>query len=849
MPKIYAAKDPGVTRREMDHMALSRKLAGECVVLLENDGALPLGEAGRIALYGNGARQTVRGGTGSGDVNTRSDITVEQGLERAGFQIATKAWLDRQDAACQQARQDYTAWISAYAKEHGMTEFLVTFSHPFQVIAPVEIPCTDPPEVSTAVYVIARSSGEGSDRFERRGDYLLYEEEKAQLELLGRIYNQLIVVLNIGSVMDMSEIKSIPGVNAVLLMSQLGNTGGDVLADVLLGKVNPSGRLTDTWAKRYGDYPSSAGFSHNDGNVNDEYYTEGIYVGYRYFDTFGVEPAYPFGYGKSYTDFSVMPGAVRVEKGQVRLSVSVKNTGTVHAGKEVVQVYYSAPAGKLPKPCQELAAFAKTRQLAPGESETLEIVFPVRDMASYCEACAAWVLEAGEYLLRVGVSSRSTEIAAVLTLRQPVRTEILKNLFAGPDPVQEMSAPAVHRPDVDAAVPRLAIDPGEIPAVRASYSGARRAYTTSQTAVLTAADVKAGRCTVEELTAQLTVEEMANICVGTLRRGGSIVGNASCIVPGAAGDTSSILRESRGIKNMVLADGPAGLRLQPVFKTDKAGHLLPGGAVLGDLSEPLPAGYTDENADTYYQYCTAIPIGWALAQSWNMDLLREIGSMVGREMEEFGVDLWLAPALNIHRNPLCGRNFEYYSEDPLVSGKAAAAITQGVQSHPGKGTTIKHFAANNQEDNRYFTNSHISERAIREIYLRGFEIAVKESQPLSIMTSYNLLNGIHTANHLELLQFAARDEWGFRGFIMTDWFTSQQQPALTGTGEAVYPISASTGCVCAGNDVQMPGCQENVDDLVRAVTTGEEIDGYRLTLADLQFNAANVIRAAIATDR
>lgn len=307
-------------------------------------------------------------------------------------------------------------------------------------------------------------------------------------------------------------------------------------------------------------------------------------------------------------------------------------------------------------------------------------------------------------------------------------------------------------------------------------NGARRAYTASQDAVLTAADVKAGRCTVEELTAQLTVEEMANICVGTLRKGGSIVGNASCNVPGAAGDTSPILRESRGVKNMVLADGPAGLRLQPVFRTDKAGDLLP-----GDLSSPLPAGYTDEDADTYYQYCTAIPIGWALAQSWNMELLREIGSMVGREMEAFGVDLWLAPALNIHRDPLCGRN--------------------------------------------------------------------KESQPLSIMTSYNLLNGIHTANHFELLQSAARDEWGFRGFIMTDWFTSQRQPALTGTGGTVYPVSASTGCVHAGNDVQMPGCQENVDDLVRAVKTGEEIDGYRLTLADLQFNAANVIRAAIATDR
>lgn len=846
MPKIYATKNPDITQRETDHMALSRALAGECIVLMENDGALPLNGAGKIALYGSGARQTIRGGTGSGDVNTRSDVTVEQGLERAGFQITTKGWLDRQEAAYQQARKDYAEWVPAYAKEHNMTEFLVVFSHPFQVIAPVEI--EDMAEASTAVYVISRTSGEGADRFDKRGDYLLYDEEKAQLEQLGKAYDKLILVLNVGGVMDMSEIKAIPGVNAVLLMSQLGNIGGDVLADVLLGKVNPSGKLTDTWAKQYSDYPSSEGFSHNDGNIDDEYYTEGIYVGYRYFDTFGVEPLYPFGYGKSYTDFSVAPGAVSVEDGQVKLSAVVKNTGSVHAGKEVVQVYCSAPAGKLPKPYQELAAFAKTRLLAPGESETLEITFPVKDMASYCEKCAAWVLEAGEYVLRVGTSSRSTEIAAVLTLAQTVKTEILKNLFADPDPVQEIQPPAANAPVVDASVPRIAIDPAEITTKQPSYTVERKPYATEQTNLLTAADVKAGRCTVEELTAQLTVEEMADLCVGTLRAEGTIVGGASHSVPGAAGDSSSIIKESRGVKNMILADGPAGLRLQPVFKTDKAGNLLPGGRVMGNMVQPFSPEYNDENSDTYYQYCTAIPIGWALAQSWNMELLKEIGSMVGKEMEEFGVDLWLAPAMNIHRNPLCGRNFEYYSEDPLVSGKAAAAITLGVQSHPGKGTTIKHFAANNQEDNRYFTNSHISERAIREIYLKGFEITIKESQPLSIMTSYNLLNGIHTANSFELLQSAARDEWGFQGVVMTDWFTSQNRPGLTGSRPVPYPISASSGCVYAGNDMQMPGCQENVDDIVRAVTTGETVDGYKLTLADLQFNAANVIRIAIATD-
>lgn len=298
---------------------------------------------------------------------------------------------------------------------------------------------------------------------------------------------------------------------------------------------------------------------------------------------------------------------------------------------------------------------------------------------------------------------------------------------------------------------------------------------------------------------------------------------------------------------MILADGPAGLRLQPHFKTTKDGTLLPGGEVIGDAYTPFDPNLKEDEVDDYYQYCTAIPIGWALAQSWNTELVEKAGDMVGAEMEQFHVDLWLAPAMNIHRNPLCGRNFEYYSEDPLVSGKVAAAMTNGVQKHAGKGTTIKHFAVNNQEDNRYFVNAHVSERALREIYLKGFEITVRESQPLSIMTSYNLLNGIHTANSHDLIQGMARDEWGFEGTIMTDWFTSQDMPMLTGKFKPIYPISASTGCIYAGNDMQMPGCQKNVDDIVKAVETGEEIDGYKITKADLQYNAANVIRVVAKT--
>lgn len=858
MSEIYASKSKEVEQREIDHMNISRELAGECMVLLENDGALPLKETGKIALFGNGVRRTVKGGTGSGDVNSRSIVNVEEGFKNAGFTVTSGSWLDKQGEMLDKSKGEYLEWVKAEAKKSSRSEFIIQFDHPYSAPAPVLITEEDCKEADTdvAVYVIARNSGEGSDRYNREGDYLLFAEEKKNLEMVAAHFKKTIVILNIGGVMELSVVKAIPGINAILLMGQLGNIGGDALADVVTGKVNPSGKTVDTWAKNYMDYPSSAKFSHN-GSVHDEEYEDGIYVGYRYFDSFGVEPEYCFGFGRSYTDFSLQIDGAEAAGDRVQVRATVQNTGSVYAGKEVVQIYYSAPQGRMDKPYQELAAYHKTSLLKPGESEAMILTFAIKEMASYSEADAAWVLEKGDYVIRVGSSAGNTEVAAVLTLAEEVKTQIGKNLFPLDIQLKEI------KPDTTAAktayeknseglgrVYHGSIQSSCIKAEHMVYQGKREEYKTDREKKLTVQDVKNGDCTVEELVAQLTVEEMADMCVGTLRAGeGNVVGNASYTVPGAAGDTSSILKASRGIKNMILADGPAGLRLQPHFKTTKEGKLLPGGSVMGDSFEPFDPDINEDEVDNYYQYCTAIPIGWSLAQSWNTELAEWAGDMIGAEMEQFGVDLWLAPAMNIHRNPLCGRNFEYYSEDPLVSGKIAAAITIGVQKHKGKGTTIKHFAVNNQEDNRYFVNAHVSERALREIYLKGFEIAVKESQPLSIMTSYNLLNGIHTANSYDLLQAMARDEWGFDGTVMTDWFTSQDMPEITGKFQPRYPISSSVGCIYAGNDIQMPGCRKNVDDIVEAVKTGREMDGFRITLADLQFNTANIIRVVLKTMR
>lgn len=430
MAKFSASKSPEISARETRNMERSRKIASQGMVLLKNNGVLPVTETGkRIALFGNGARRTVKGGTGSGDVNSRSVTSVEQGLEAAGFTVATKGWLDRYDEAVEASRKAYFADFAAVVKKDGQSAFMQLFNNPFMepAIIPVTGEDVEAAEADTAVYVIARNSGEGKDRRPVEGEYELFQVEKDAIRLLGERYGKLIVVLNVGSVIDTKFLREEEGIDAILLMSQAGNIGGHALADVLTGKVTPSGKLTATWAEDYLDYPCADKFSHMNGDINDEYYTEGIYVGYRYFDTFNVTPAYPFGYGGSYTDFAVETESVEADGNSVTVKVKVTNSGSTYAGKEVVQVYYSAPAGKLAKPWQELAAYKKTRLLAPGESQELAITYPVKAMASYDEGRAAWVLEAGTYYVRVGTSSRDTAVAAALALDKEAVTEKLSN--------------------------------------------------------------------------------------------------------------------------------------------------------------------------------------------------------------------------------------------------------------------------------------------------------------------------------------------------------------------------------------------------------------------------------------
>lgn len=751
MTQIDALKTDEIQNYEIEHQEEVRRLAGECMVILENDGVLPL-QAGtkKIALFGTGARHTIKGGTGSGDVNVRENISIAQGLERAGFKFVTEGWLDQYDRLYADAQE---------AEQPEITE-------------------ADVKEADAAIYVISRNSGEGKDRRAEKGDYYLSDRELQNIRFMTEHYKNCIVLLNVGGVIDLTALKTIEGIQAIMLVGQTGNMGGYAVADVLTAKTIPSGKLTDTWARSYEDYPSSATFSHRDGNLDDEYYSDGIYVGYRYFDTFGVMPLYCFGYGKSYTEFEIKTMNVTADEKQVQVEVGVTNIGDKYPGKEVVQVYYSAPDGIMEKPTQELAGFAKTKLLAPGEKDVVTITFATTDMASFDAYDAAWVMEEGEYTIRVGNSSRNTEAVAVIDLDEQVTTLQLKRLMRDTIAVRELHHMIpIFDIEFDFGVPaipfRIMLQAENFKKELVEYEVMRRTLMDKRKdEVLTLEDVKAGNATLDELTAQLTVGEMAELCVGTERKNG---------------------------------DGSAGLRLETP--------------------------------------CTAIPIATTLAQSWDVDLIHRMGELVGEEMKQLHVDLWLAPGMNIHRNPLCGRNFECYSEDPVLTGLCAAAETKGVQSHEGRGATIKHFAGNNQEDNRMLTNVHISERALREIYLKGFEIAVKTAQPYAIMTSYNLINGVHSANNYDMLQNIARDEWGFEGLVMTDWYTSQdttEMGMVSPSGK--YSHSSSVQCIKAGNDLQMPGCQQNVDDIVEAVNEGKEI-----TKADLQHCAKHILSVALKT--
>ena len=802
---------PEISEREVRNAAVARKAAAEGMVLLKNEnGFLPLAAGTPVALYGIGASRTIKGGTGSGDVNERYRVSIYEGMKNAGFPVTNEDWIRDYDGQYEAARN---AWRDDILERSENAEgpfgfFNIYTSTPFVMPAGRPVEKT---EADTAFYILSRVAGEGADRFNAPGDYVLTAEEEKQLADLCGFYPNVVVVINTGGVVDLSFMDRYSNIRALVGIVQPGMEGGNAFADLVSGKVSPSGKLTDSWAFRYEDYPSSLTYSHNNGNVEKEYYTEGIYAGYRYFDTFEVPVRYGFGYGLSYTTFGIGEAQLswNEEKKEFVVRAEVTNTGTGFSGREVVQVYTTCPAGDLEKEYRRLAGFAKTGLLAPGEQETVEIRIPVSLLASYSPAAPGWMLESGPYVFWIGNSLESGEPFAAADLRDDVLLTRTRNISPLQEELTEI-APAESR--ILGRLDRLMEEVREkkLPVLELTGDG----FETEEI------EYKANAELFEEkpmkFVKELTTDQLIALSCGDPGKGqGGNLGASGISVPGSAGETSSAASE-QGLESIVLADGPAGLRLTKQYNIHE-GRIVPKpfqfnleGGLFVRSTEPDPG-------ETWYQYCTAIPVGTLLAQTWDTELVREVGAMIGTEMEEFGVTLWLAPGMNIHRNPLCGRNFEYFAEDPLLAGRMAAAMTRGVQSVYGCGTTIKHFACNNQEDNRKFSDSIVSERALREIYLKGFEIAVKESHPMSIMTSYNLINGVHAANNVDLCTNAARCEWGFDGVIMTDWTTTLDGPACT-----------ASGCMRAGNDLVMPGAAPDLDNL------REELAAGTLSLEDLQ---------------
>ncbi len=832
VPAFAKTTDGSISAREEKNAELSMNLATQGMVLLENNNnVLPMASSGNVALFGGGAAKTVKGGTGSGDVNQRSVTTVWDGFKNAGYNVTSESWLKEfSDYYDEETSGGSGMWYTPKVEDTLITD--------------AQIEEAKQGGTTTAVYVIARNSGEGNDRTNSEGDYQLWSNEEENLKKVAANFDNVIVVLNVGGIIDTKFFHEIEGLDSLLLMSQAGMRGGDAVVKVLNGEVTPSGKLTDTWAVNYEDYPSSETFANNDGNITQEDYTDDIYVGYRYFDTFNVTPAYEFGYGLSYTDFNIDVKDVTVDEENVTVDVKVTNVGKQYSGKEVVEVYFSAPDGALEKPYQELAAYGKTDTLAPGESQTLTLSYATTEMSAYSEDLAAYVMEDGDYLVRVGSSSRDTSVEAVINLSEDKVTEQLSNQMTQDEEIETLSNEGVEPYSYEgeaeeiAAAERFTLDAAAIETVNNAseyddesvisyvYEGsdytvvdqeANPRYTKGETGTNnttpsqliepyeetiqyvektkenpTLLDVYQGTVTMEEFLASLSVEEMSYIVEGLGWGGGTepVIGAQANSVKGAAGETTSRYYETRKIPNTVLADGPAGIRITQSY---------------------------EEDGTTYYQYCTAFPIGTLIAQSWDKDVAKQFGDAIGEEMVEMGVTMWLAPGMNIHRNPLCGRNFEYYSEDPLVAGVTAASTTLGVQSHEGIGVTLKHYAANNQEDNRNAVNNTITERALREIYLKGFEIAVKTANPMALMTCYNYNNGMPGADDYDLCTDIPRGEWGFNGLVMTDWGGGQSTPVNS---------------MHAGNDLIMPGGSSK---------SIAEATGVTLPLGDLQKATRNVL--------
>lgn len=798
------------TESELRNQLLSYEAATEGIVLLENNGVLPLSPC-KIALYGSGAQYTHKGGSGSGEVNVRHNVTILEGLEKAGFEIASKDWINRYDTIWKRGKERFLHIVRKklwWPTSHLIDDLMAAeYRYPSgDLITEEEIAACN---TDTCFYVISRQSGEGHDIVDTAGGFRLDEIEERNIRLCAAMFDRFILLINTGTPIDLSPIDRIPGIDAVVYMGQLGMEGGNALAAILTGEHTPSGKLAVTWPQRYADVPFGDEFAKD---PEQAFYKEGIYVGYRYYDSFGITPRYPFGYGLSYTTFAIKEPEILLNKDLVICRVCVTNTGPSYSGKESVQIYVRCPGED--REYQRLVAYGKTATLDPGASETLTLSFPVSALSCYDAEAAQTVVEAGQYLVLAGASSRDTQPVGCIRIPQKGILSQHKNLCAAAKPISELRHSNTFT--IPESIPTLILDPNVLQTRKIKYIEHPLDIPEQTRAAIS----------------DFTTEDFIKFCTGTGMSGEK----EGFHTPGAVGHTTAQYI-ARGIPNAEMCDGPAGVRIEKRAVLYPDGRIRPMDVSIS-IYEFFPKFLlrwlvlgNPKKGTILYQYVTGFPIEAMIAQTWNTELAERIGHAVSQEMREYGVSFWLAPAMNIVRNPLCGRNYEYYSEDPLLSGLMASAVTKGVQAMPGNYATVKHFCANNQETNRYSVSSEVDERALREIYWKGFEIVIANAQPEAVMTAYNKVNGTYCANNKELCTDLLRHEWGFEGVVMTDWMSTGKDRA------------DEAKAIRAGVNIIMPGGEKEVKTLQKAYQSGELLE------ADIRRAAIRVINAVLHTFR
>jgi len=777
----------------------SREVAAQGAVLIKNDGhVLPLKKDENVAIFGRIQVNYYRSGTGSGgSVHVTHTTNVLDGL-RAKEQIQVNEQLAR----------IYEQWIEQNPFDNGGGGWAAEPWHQKEMPLTDNIVAEARAASSKAIVVIGRTAGEDQDNADAPGSYRLTDDEQAMLKAVTNHFEQTIVLLNVSNIIDMSWLNAeyVHPISAVIYAWHGGMEGGNAIADVLVGEVTPSGKLTDTIAYSIDDYPSTKNY----GSEVESAYEEDIYVGYRYFETFCPDKVqFEFGYGLSYTTFSLVSedAVLTVNDGNeyIEIAVQVTNIGDTYSGKEVVQVYYGAPQGKLGQPVKALAGFAKTKELQSGETERLVIRFPVHALASYDDGGAtghrsAYVLEAGEYVFYVGNSVKRAERVpfegkAAFVINELRVVEQLSEALAPTADFKRMK-PGALLADGTYELTYTDVPKQQISLKERIESNMPKTIPQTGDQGYKLKDVKEGRVTMEQFIAQLSDDDLA-----TIVRGEGM--SSPLVTPGTAsafGGVSDALYNF-GIPVACTADGPSGIRMD-------SGHKA-----------------------------TQVSIGTLLAATWDLELVEKLYVMEGQELVSNKIDTLLGPGMNIRRSPLNGRNFEYFSEDPLITGAFAAACTRGVKQG-GSTATLKHFACNNQEQYRTKVNAVVSERAVREIYLKGFEIAVKDAGANSIMTSYNPINGHWSASNYDLNTTILRGEWGFDGIVMTDWWALMNDVINGGPADA----RNTNFMIRAQNDLYMVvnnyGAEINSHD----DNTIASLENGTVTRGELQRSAMNICK-------